>query len=46
MAIPKQILNGTKSNKELFLKTFNENKKQEQMSKIVQSGIFYLKNTI
>ena len=46
MAIPKQILNGTKSNKELFLKTFNENKKQEKMSKRVQSGIFYLKNTI
>lgn len=46
MAIPKQILNGTKSNKELFLKTFNENKKQETISKRVQSGIFYLKNTI
>ena len=46
MAIPRQILNGTKSNKELFLKTFYENKKQESLSKRVQAGILFLTNTI
>lgn len=46
MAIPRQILNGTKLNKELFLKVFSENKKQECLSKRIQAGILYLRHTI
>ena len=44
--VPMVVLNGNKRNAEHFLKVFYGNNRNENMSKLLQAGLLFLKNKI
>ena len=44
--VPMVVLNGNKRNAEHFLKVFYDNNRNENMSKLLQAGLLFLKNKI